>query len=531
MVSPHKDANLLLHEPSQWDASTAWYPGDVEAALGTADGGYLEGAADIFDAMLRDDRIFGVVKTRVGALLGLNNSEKLSFETSQARVEKAIKVDLWDSCQEPELGKLIKWGLFLGVGYGRALPVKQAGRWVRKLRAWHPRFLSFAHQSQKWQVWTRENGTVTIEPDDETWTFFLPYGQTRPWAEGCWLAAGLLWLVKLHALRGWGKHNEQHGSGAKVGKAPQGAKEADRRKFWSDLKIMARSASIVLPYGYELEQLEATARTWETFADAERSANAGLSIVVLGQPLTTEVPNAANTGATAASKVRQDYLEFDAGQVSTWAHEYLGPWANWNFSAYDQAPWLVFDTAPPEDRAKEASTINTLGDGIAKLLGVEPGVDVRALLERFGIPLRADAPAPAPIESPALDDDAAKPGPADNPAANPAETLQMSGPTGPHRCLAGGTAGPDDGFANGQGYVDRLVEINTPVAAKWLAPDVEAILAILDGIEDKDGWQEMVKARLLDAYVDMSPDGLAETLEKALILAELAGRAAVLEDL
>jgi len=505
-------------DPSQWSTTAAWYPGDVEAALAAADAGTLEQAADICDAMVRDDRIHGVLSTRVGALLGLNNSEKLEFEADSKRVLKAVEQDWWDATPEAELGRLLQWGLFLGVGYGRAIPTNINGRWIPVLETWHPRFLSVDYTTRHWIVQT-EQGPVEVDPADPTWTFFEPYGKKRPWAEGAWLACGLLWLIKLHGLRGWGKHNEKHGSGAIVGKAPEGSKESDRRAFWNDLKVMAKSAAIVLPSGYELEMLEAQARTWETFAGVVDTANAGLAIVLLGQPLTTEVPTSANTGATSASKVRQDYLELDAGKVATWAHGYLQPWAQWNFGGTNLAPWPRFETAPPEDLGKEASTLNTLGDGLAKLLAVEPALDVRALLERFGLPLRTDAGPPAPVheEEP-------------EPEPEPAHMFHVKHGHSAHLSAGVGEEESVSGFVSGQDYVARLADSARVDGAAALRPDVAKLIDIVMHLEDTEGWQEELKAKLVDTYRDMDATAAAAALEKSLILAELAGRVAVLED-
>lgn len=385
--------NVLFIESDVWDTTTKWTPGDITTALANADGGTLETAADICDAQWADDRIRGTLQTRVGALLGLNNDEKLEFWSDSARIKKAIAKDWWISAPETELGKLIRWGLHLGVGVAQRKVVENDGRWIPRLQTWHPRALSFNRSSGLWSIRTADQGEIVIAPDDPHWILFMPYGEGRPWAEGTWRTVGLLWLIKTMGLRAWGKHNELHGSGGLKGKAPSSATPADLQGFWTQLKLMGRNARIVLPEGYELDVLEATGKTWETFPQAVDKADTGIAIVHLGQPMTTEVPKSAQTGADNARAVRQDYLEFDAENLATWAHDkHLPAWAAWNFGDALLAPYPRYNASPPINMQIEASALATLGNALVTIDAFarkqELVIDVRQLLFRYNVPFR-----------------------------------------------------------------------------------------------------------------------------------------------
>jgi len=398
--------NHVFRVPDVWDTTVLWSPGDVNTALQEADGGMLEKAADLCDAQWTDDRVRGTLQTRVGALLGLNNDEKLEFASDSARVRKAIKADWWVSAPETELGKLIRWGIHLGIGFAQRKVIKNEGRWVPRLQTWNPRSFWKDLTTGLWSTTTQNEGTIEIRPDDPHWVLFCPYGEDRPWAEGTWRAIALYWLIKTYGLRSWGKHNDLHGSGALVGKAPMDTEPADRQKFWSDLKAMGRNARIVLPDGYSLELLEAKSATEDTFVKSGQRADTAIAIVHLGQPMTTETKGSEQTGADNARAVRQDYLEFDAEQLSTWVHErHLPAWAAWNFGSAELSPWPRFNSNPPVNLQLEANTLVALGNAIEKLVTVAPEgqtVDTETMFYRYNIPLkRKPAGEPAVVQVPA----------------------------------------------------------------------------------------------------------------------------------
>jgi phage gp29-like protein len=393
-IAVEQSDTLVFREPSIWSDSTAlWTPSQISNALSAADAGILSDAADLCDAQWTDDRIRGTLQTRVNALLGLNNDEKLDFTGDSKRVVKAIREDWWLSAPETELGKLIRWGLHLGIGFAQRKVVKApSGRWVPRLNTWNPRHFWQDYLTGLWNTTDRDGNRIEIRPDDPHWITFCPYGEERPWAEGTWRACALYWAIKTYGLRAWGKHNDLHGSGSLVGKAAPGANKADRTSFWNDLKSMGRTAKIVLPDGYTLDILEAESKTEETFVKSGERADVAIAIIHLGQPMTTEVPKGAQTGSEGARAVRQDYLEFDAEQLATWVHDrHLPAWAQWNFGDSSLAPWPRFNPSPPVNLQLEANTLAALAGAIEKLSMQAPEgmeLDKEAMFYRYNIPLK-----------------------------------------------------------------------------------------------------------------------------------------------
>src|SRR5262245_35766096 len=105
-----KPPKVLVTEPSV-RTFCDWNPGLLRAARLQADGGSLRLAADLCEAMLADDRIQGVLRTRTRGLLGL----KLSFEEGHGRRKKAAvraleaEEDWWTAFPEDALGHLLDW--------------------------------------------------------------------------------------------------------------------------------------------------------------------------------------------------------------------------------------------------------------------------------------------------------------------------------------------------------------------------------------------------------------------------------------
>ena len=392
-----------IEEPYGW-TNVEWKPADLLRALTDADSGDLTLASDLCDAMVADDRVRGVLQTRVMAILGLNGDATLSFDCPSVRMRKAIERDWYASAPEAELSKLIRRALLLGLSVAQREVVEHDGRWIPRIVPWDTRNVQFDWTRRKYITHDAAWKEQLIEGDQ--WVMMLPYGKSRPWAEGAWRAVAIYWLAKYHSIRNWARHNDLHGSGMVVGHLPEGTptKSDGAKKFWTDLKALARNARIVLPAGYTLEILEAQARTWETFPKLIEKADTGIAIVLLGQPLTTEVPDAIRTGATAASGVRQDYLEFDVQWLSTWAHDvHLPAWVSWNFGVGVEPPWLIYQTDPPLDLELIARTMGTLADSIMKLQSVTPKgyeLDTAVLFEQWKIPVKkaqnVDSTVPGP---------------------------------------------------------------------------------------------------------------------------------------
>lgn len=476
----------LATELSAW-GRTDWAPADLTTAWRMAQSGNLTLAAELVDAMLADDRIQATLGTRVRGLLGL----PLVFEPANNREGKSIATalggDFWSFAPEESLYQLISWGLLLGVGLARLdWQEGESGRLLPLLEVWHPRNLRYDPQRGAWQIAAREG---TLEPRPGAWWLYTPYGPRRPWAGGLWRALAVPWLVKSDAIRYWARDNEV--GALRVGSASGPTTPEAREQLARDLAELGSSTGIALPEGYSLQILSPDGEVWRSKQTAIGWANVALATAILGQNLTSEVQGASFAAARVHDAVRRDLLEADAeGLATSIRGAVLEYWAEFNYGDARLAPWPRWETTPPEDRAQQADTLSKLAQAVATLTQAGAPVDVSTLLEAYGVPLvQGDG----------------------------AQLVRLA---------SGDRVSASSGFVQGQLYADRLADNALQEAAPRVTPWLQALGRAIEEAQD----YEVLRERLLELLPGISPDALAALMENALLLSELAGRYAVLND-
>lgn len=407
---PRELAHELVEEPSArtW---IEWTPDLLQAAEIQCDGGSLRMAADLCHAMMGDDRVLATLGVRTRGLLGLPVTFEAGTDKRRSRrVLRAIEADedWWQTAPEDTLAELLRWGVLLGVGFAKLVPVEStSGRTLLRLEVWDPRWFRWDWPSRTWMVLTASGAEMPIAADGR-WVILTPYGEHAPWQRGVWRACSRWWLLKHYARNDWAQHGQVKASGVFVvsntsdpAAGQQDLSPTQRARLAAQLMNLGRDAGLVLPRGLDLKLVESTAKNFETFGAQIDAANAGLAIAVLGQNLTTEVKG----GSYAAAQVHQqvaDYLRrADAECLSTTLHDQvLSWWAAYNFADPGVAPWPRWKIDPEVDAASIGAAYKALGDGIAALRGaVPPGqvLDLEAIFERAGVPLlEAPEPEPAP---------------------------------------------------------------------------------------------------------------------------------------
>jgi hypothetical protein len=496
--------DVAYTEPSVRMARFDWTPTLMKQAEYSADSGDLRLAGQLCESMLGDDRLSGCLsEVLVGGLLGL----EMTFESDNDAAIEAIQDDFWVAFPEHKLAELLTWGRLLGVSVAKLSPwdVSDCKAGVRRhlptLDVVHAQNLRCDTAKNVWSLRQNSGSDLAIAPGDGQWLLFAPYGTKRPWARGIWRSVRHWWMLKQFAYADWGRYSERNGMGLLVGSAAEGTPKEYRDELASDLQSLGRDTAIALPPGFDLRMVEATANTWETFRAQVDIANTAIAIRVLGNNLSTEVKGGSFAAASVHQAVERQVLRSLAESAATCLHDQaLVWWAEYNFGRRDVAPYPDWNTAAPEDVTAEAATWKSAGEAVALWRAQGLPVDLAECARKFGVPLIEGAPLPESDERVVL------------------------------RLASGDDPAEATGFVSGQQYVDGLAAMSRDRAAAALSPDIDRILAVIDSVEDGDDWHSRMQAKLVEAFRDMSPDGLADVTEKALILAELAGRAAVLED-
>jgi phage gp29-like protein len=504
----------------------------VKSALWQMEQGVMLEAANLLEMMLRDDRIAAVIEQRFLGLLGLpmdfapGEGDPEEGSTQNDPKDPAVKAlkKLWPRMfPRAALYQWMIWGQGLGVGLAEQVWEfdEETGYWYPRLKVWHPRYLRWDWSTDSFHVVTRDGGDMDVRPGDPKWAFYTPFGHYRGWMHGFVRSLAIPWLFRQWGMRDWIRYSEVYGAPIRGAVVPEGADETKVLRFLQSVTSIGRDVAIKLPQkdgpqgvkqGFDLKLIEAAGRGWEGFEKAHNAANGMVAIRVLGQNLTTEIKAGSFAAATIHQNVKQEKIDFDSGSLTeTQREQVLAFWAEVNFGSRAKAPRPAGDregfweTEPPEDQKAAGDGLKAIGDGIVALQATGAQVDVDDVLTDAGVPITGPAKEPPKPTPPA----GAGPGGEGGGAG-----LSRGGP---------GSAGAREG----QIHADRLAGAGSERGAEALRPELEAMLREIAAATDPADLQQRIVAR----YGQLRREDLELILEKVSILAELAGRWAVQEDL
>lgn len=492
---------------SEWQTVSA-----VKAAIRNLEHGLLDMAALVCEAMRRDDRLSGCLERRTQALPAL----PLQLEAGTGRRAKQVMGLVEDNFENifPDgvLSELQVWAVMLGIGSGQLLWETRDGMWWPRLRVWHPRFLSWRWDTRAWHVNTEEEAAVLVRPGDGQWVMFSLKALERAYMWGSMRHLYVPWMLRQWALRDWGRWSEVYGAPLRVATTPAAADEADKQRFIRELANLGTESVIRLPGSvdplqqFKLELVEATSTGSDGFDRLITKAETSIAVALLGQNLTTEVKAGSYSAAQVHESIRAEILQADAQLLAKCLREQvLKPWAAYNFGDPELAPHLVWNTDPPEDKVATGAALKGLGEGIQALQAAGAKPDVDALLEAAGVPTTGPAEEPELEEEEAgEDEDEAAPQP------NAVARRRMK----------------PSGALRGQLYADAVTDSAKAAGGRLVAADARKLLEVVMAATDFGDLRD----RLVAAYGDMQPDALAEVMQRAMVMADLAGRVSALED-
>lgn len=500
-------------EPRVTTSFGGWSVSRIQLAKRLADAGDLSLAADLWERVLGDERALGPLQALAGVA-----SVAMSFETAVVGGDSeddpmvaALERDWYRVLPEDLQGEIIRWGVGLGVAVvhrdtWEADP--ETGRLLPKLDVWHARAVRWDSDKNEWKVRTREHPDgVTLTPGDSEWLFFTPYGKKRPWTKAPWFGLGLLWFASQCAKVNLFEFNDTHALPTRAASNTKpdthGLSDEAQKELADEVAALVRGGSIVLPDGYELALLEATAKNWESFVKVcDEVWPKAVAIALTGNNLSTQVDGGSFAASKTAENVTYDRKRTFARCLETTAREQiLTWWAEFNFAS-TAPPWPKYGIDPPRDLTAAATRFNQGAQGLATLntagWEIEDGEEQK-VAELLGVKVRR-ATAPKPPTG----------------AAPPVAKARAAHEHGTR-------AAADDsprGLIEGQQVADAIVEQATAAAADALRPDLELLLKLINEAKDPRELRE----QLLAAYGDMDPAGWSEISHRAEVLAAMAGR-------
>ncbi len=380
---------------------------DILRVLQQLEQGYFRSAAILADSMGRDDRIDAVIRTLIDELV----SSPVDCIPSDDRRKSAKIAEMiggvedgpgeWDRMfPEGTLGEVIRSGLELNFGLAKIGWYKDGGMLWPRLETWHTQFVRWDQTSETYKVMTADKSEITLPRmdlnpiGDGTWLIFTPFGYQYAWRRATIRSLAGLYMRRMWINRDWPRYNEIHGMPGRKAIVPADKGTGpESEAFFEDVANMGSEPTIKCPQdengtGYDVELLEAVAKTYETFKDAKTDVNTDIAVLVLGQNLTTEAPGGGLGGGGEISTHRQvelKRLRRFASIATAIRDQVLIPWAIFNFGDASLAPRPVYQIAPPDDDKGEADTLKAVGDAILSLKNAGVAVDERATAEEFGV--------------------------------------------------------------------------------------------------------------------------------------------------
>ncbi|CAA0086947.1 Uncharacterised protein [Starkeya nomas] len=465
----------------------------------------------LYDEVRRDGHALAVLNKRTMKVISrpwevLPASKRAVDRKAADVVERQLKRIGFDRLCRDLLGATlygysvaeIEWA----VGGGEVFPARvvphQRARFVFD-RDWRPRLL------------TRENSFEGEElPERKFIVHRHDADGSDPYGRG--LGRVLFWhvLFKREGVGFWSHFLEKYASPTPVAKYPFGTPPDQQDKLLNHLLDLVQKGALVVPIGTDVEFLEAARSGAATYEEWCRFWDEQTSVAVLGETLST---NQQGQGARAASETHSeessgladadaDLLSATIADLSRWITEFNVPGAEppevWR-------PRPKNETAEEEHRTKKAARQKSEMDNLFELArkGYRPAAGIEATLgEITGTSVIAD--------------DALK--------------QQFAPPPDPARAMLGGTA-LDAAFAahgdHGVGDIANLLgDAAQPAIDAWLTSAGDVVEAAIAAGEDLDA----IKARFLAIYQDLDITPLGEILTPALTLADLTGRADVIDE-
>ncbi|GAA6761739.1 MULTISPECIES: phage portal protein family protein [Thermus] len=472
---------LALEAPFRVYPARGLTPERLARILREADAGDLSAQAELFEEMEeRDALLFSLLQTRKLAVVGLDWRLEPAEEGRDARrILRAVEEVWWGLPLEDLMTDLLS-----AIPQGVSV-VAVAWEWDGLL--WRPKAFRWVHPGLLAYREPEDRFYLVLGPGREE---AFPYGGAiehryrarsgLPTRAGLMRSLAWLYLFKHFALKDWVVFAEVYGQPYRIGKYDPAAGEEERRRLEEAVRSLGADAAGVISKDTEIEIVEAAkGQGPDVYERLIRLANREMTQAVLGQTLTSsEGEGGSYALAKVHERVRIDLLKADARALARTLREgLLKPFVAFNFGPeyLDLAPHVVPEVEEEKDLEARARVLQTL-------LQMGLSIPEAWLREEFGVP----APEPqAPVLA-------------------PQERKRR-------------------GLVAGQAFVDALGDRLLREAPMPGLPQ------LLKAIEEAADYEDL-RRRLLALFPNIPFAELAELLDAALTLAELAGRLAQRQD-
>ncbi len=300
-------------------------PSRLRAFLQAADAGTPQMQFELFGEMLQKwPRLAAVENTRRLALTGLDwEVVPLKDPVDElARAEFGARVAGF--CQET-LGRLERFREVLdhlaqAIGYGVAVAelVWEDGQLADVVPVPYGRLVADPHEPWRLRVLTEEEPALGLVLDEHRakWIVHRPRAMVgRNFDGGLLRASALLYLAQNLSFKDWLIYSQIAGMPVRVAQFEPGTPEPDRQQLLKMLESLGTDAVAVFGKNVDLKFLEPTRGGERPYAPLQDYCNTEVTILWLGQHLTTDVGTSGSRAAAEIhDRVREDLLVSDIAE-------------------------------------------------------------------------------------------------------------------------------------------------------------------------------------------------------------------------
>jgi hypothetical protein len=424
----------IYREPQIPTASRYEKVAQVRAIIDDLESGYFFGASRLIRQMWMNPRLRVAVSTRLAGLSAAEERWRPAKENRDGRAAKnAIEQDWPHIISTATRDQANRWGLLLGVNFSQPHWYRNpsSGREINRIEVYDPSAARWDDFRWVYVIETRNSGYIEVpspalsSPEELSEDFIVhePFGK-RSFLEGYAFSAWYPWLGNNLTSRDRLRSSEKVGDGNLIAEIPHGADKVAASDFANGLKNMKGGSVIPCETGvpakggvgpggsFGVKPLEWNAGNGYQVVDSATAATAvDLVILFLGGNLQTEVKGGGSYAAIDGQmRVTAGYIDKDAkAETHTLYHQAVRRWAERNYGDPDLAPLRDVVANPPETDKASAQILNLVSQSIANIRRDAPEVDIRALLDRYRIPLLAEGKVQVSVPA-QPSDNAAQPG-------------------------------------------------------------------------------------------------------------------------
>ncbi|MEW6378606.1 MAG: DUF935 domain-containing protein [bacterium] len=359
--TPDRDevAAVRLQDPYSTYPSNGLTAVRLASILKAADAGDVYQQMELFEEIEeKDTRIFSCFQTRKQAVIGLKWDVLPADESDKEAVRQAEFV-------KEAIGGIANWteaqlDLLDAIGKGYAVveiiwDVRDGRNIIAELKWRHQKRFTWDDKQTELRLITDDEPSQGESLANYPAKFIVHKYKARsgyPARSGLLRTLAWFYLFKSYSFKDWVRFCEVYGMPLRLGKYDPSATVQDRAALKTAVQAIGTDGAGIISKNTEIafESAISGAANSDIYKVFIGLVNNEISIVVLGQNLTTEVQEGSRAAAQVHDKVRQDLLEADCMALDkTITQQLVIPLVMFNFGPQAKYPRYKTAYEPPED--------------------------------------------------------------------------------------------------------------------------------------------------------------------------------------